>query len=141
MILKNSCSPYNNPMKLKLISPIQHPSNTQLISAATPMRQAGSPLKIARAFLLKGVMVVLLILSVGGAWGQTTLLTENFESYSTSANLPNTGTNQWIQYLIGANNNPWGIGSNSASINGNRSLTIYHNNGTEYTYRNSRTRF
>ena len=86
----------------------------------------------------KGVLLLLLMLSVGIAWGQTTLLTENFESYSTSANLPNTGTNQWIQYLIGANNNPWGIGSNSASINGNRSLTIYHNNGTEYTYRNSR---
>ena len=88
-----------------------------------------------RSFLLT---IAILLGSVGFALGQTTLFSENFESYPTTSNLPTVGTNQWIQYLIGANNNPWGIGGSAGSISGNNSLTIYHNNGTEYTYRNNR---
>jgi len=89
-----------------------------------------------RSFLLT---IAILLGSVGFALGQTTLFSENFESYPTTSKLPTVGTNQWIQYLIGANNNPWGIGGSAGSISGNNSLTIYHNNGTEYTYKNNRT--
>ncbi|MCO5267137.1 MAG: SprB repeat-containing protein, partial [Lentimicrobium sp.] len=70
--------------------------------------------------------------------GQTVIYSETFESYSTTNSLNSTGTNQWLQLLIGDNNNPWGIGGSSEAISGSRSLTIYHNNGTAYTYRNNK---
>lgn len=70
--------------------------------------------------------------------GQTVIYSETFESYSTTNSLNSTGTNQWLQLLIGDNNNPWGIGGSSGAISGSKSLTIYHNNGTAYTYRNNR---
>lgn len=70
---------------------------------------------------------------------QTVIWTEDFESYAADNNLPTTGANEWIQYLIGDDNNPWGMGGNTGErITGLRSLTIYHNNGTAYTYRANR---
>ena len=103
--------------------------------------EAVIPIGQGRAYGMRSFLLTIAILlgSVGFALGQTTLFSENFESYPTTSKLPTVGTNQWIQYLIGANNNPWGIGGSAGSISGNNSLTIYHNNGTEYTYKNNRT--
>lgn len=84
----------------------------------------------------KWILIALIWVSGNQGFSQTTLFSENFESYATTTSLNTTGTNQWLQRSITATATTWAMGgTNTYCINGNRSLTLY--NGSYYTYRNN----